>query len=119
MAADINKPKIRDKSVKLLRKKPKILVNKAWICRHITKYYEIFKDNDESMYTSSGSIIAITVNFDQPFDVCRQSFHHYLKVLITHLLLVLDVWDGKLTYRKSWAKNLLMWSDLTFKVKRG
>ena len=77
MAADINKPKIRDKSVELLRKKPKILVNKAWICRHITKYYEIFKDNDESMYTSSGSIIAITVNFDQPFDVCRQSFHHY------------------------------------------
>ena len=60
MAADINKPKIRDKSVKLLRKKPKILVNKAWICRHITKYYEIFKDNDESMYTSSGSIIATT-----------------------------------------------------------
>ena len=81
MAADINKPKIRDKSVKLLRKKPKILVNKAWICRHITKYYEIFKDNDESMYTSSGSIIATTVNFDQPFDVCRQSFHHYPRLL--------------------------------------
>ena len=37
-----------------------------------------------------------------------------LKVLITHLLLVLEVWDGKPTYRKSWAKNLLMWSDLTF-----
>ena len=82
MAADINKPKIRDKSVKLLRKKPKIHVNKAWICRHITKYYEIFKDNDESMYTSSGSIIATTVNFDQPFDVCRQSFHHYVFGLI-------------------------------------
>ena len=42
---------------------------------------------------------------------------------ITHLLLVLDVWDGKPTYRKSWAGNLLVWSDLTlgrsFKVKRG
>ena len=36
-----------------------------------------------------------------------------LKVLITHLLLVLEVWDGKPTYRKSWAGNLLVWSDLT------
>ena len=39
------------------------------------------------------------------------------------LLLVLEVWDGKPTYRKSWAGNLLVWSDLTldpsFKVKRG
>ena len=37
--------------------------------------------------------------------------------------LVVEVWDGKPTYRKSWAGNLLMWSDLTldpcFKVKRG
>ena len=46
-----------------------------------------------------------------------------LKVLITRLLLVLEVWDGKPTYRKSWAGNLVVWSDLTlglsFKVKRG
>ena len=46
----------------------------------------------------------------------------YLKVLITRLLLVVEVWDGKPTYRKSWAGNLLVWSDLTlglsFKVKR-
>ena len=32
-------------------------------------------------------------------------------------------WDGKATYRKSWAGNLLVWSDLTldpsFKVKPG
>ena len=44
-----------------------------------------------------------------------------LKVLITCLLLILVVWDGKPTYRKSWAGNLLAWSDLTlgpsFKVK--
>ena len=44
-------------------------------------------------------------------------------MLITCLLLVLEVWDGKPTYRKSWAGNLLMWSDLTlspsFEVKRG
>ena len=44
-----------------------------------------------------------------------------LKVLITRLLLVLEVWDGKQTHRKSWAGNLLIWSDLTldpsFKVK--
>ena len=37
-----------------------------------------------------------------------------LKVLITCVFLVLEVWDGKPTYRKSWAGNLLMWSDLTF-----
>ena len=46
-----------------------------------------------------------------------------LKVLITHLLLVLEVWDGKPIYWKSWAGNLLVWTDSTlgpsFKVKRG
>ena len=31
-----------------------------------------------------------------------------LKVLITHSLLVIEVWDGKPTYRKSWAGNLLI-----------
>ena len=35
------------------------------------------------------------------------------EVLLTRLLLVLEVWDGKPTYRKSWAGNLLVWSDLT------
>ena len=35
------------------------------------------------------------------------------KVLITHLLLVLEVCDGKPTYRKLWAGNLLVSSDLT------
>ena len=42
---------------------------------------------------------------------------------ISRLLLVLEVWDGKPTYLKSWAGNLLVRSDLTlgpsFKVKRG
>ena len=32
-------------------------------------------------------------------------------MLITRLLLVLEVWDGKPTYRKSWAGNILVWSD--------
>ena len=36
-----------------------------------------------------------------------------LKVPITHVLLVLEVWDGKPIYRKSWAGILLVWSDLT------
>ena len=31
-----------------------------------------------------------------------------LKMAITRLLLVLEVWDGKPTYRKSWAENLLV-----------
>ena len=43
------------------------------------------------------------------------------KVLITHLLSVLEVWDGKPTYWKSWSGNLLVWLDLTlgssFKAK--
>ena len=37
-----------------------------------------------------------------------------LKLLITLLLFVLQVWDGKPTFRKSWAVILLVWSDLTF-----
>ena len=37
-----------------------------------------------------------------------------LKVLITRVLLVLEVWDGKPTYRKSWAGILLVRSDLTW-----
>ena len=36
--------------------------------------------------------------------------------------MVIEVWDGKPTYRKSLAGNLLVWSDLTldpsFEVKR-
>ena len=44
-------------------------------------------------------------------------------MLITRLLLVLEVWDGKSTFSKSWAGNLLVWSDLTldpsFKIKGG
>ena len=46
-----------------------------------------------------------------------------LKSAYNSLLLLLEVWDGKPTYRKSWAGNLLVWSDLaldpSFKVKRG
>ena len=34
-------------------------------------------------------------------------------MLITRLLLVLEVWDGKPTDRKSWAGNLSVWLDLT------
>ena len=44
-----------------------------------------------------------------------------LKMLITRLLLVQEVRDGKRTHIKSWTGNLLVWSDLTlgpsFKVK--
>ena len=46
-----------------------------------------------------------------------------VKTAKTRLLLVVEIWDGKPTYRKSWAGNLFVWSDLTlsssFKVKRG
>ena len=36
-----------------------------------------------------------------------------LKMLIPRLLLVVQVWDRKPTYRKSWAGNPLVWLDLT------
>ena len=36
-----------------------------------------------------------------------------LKSAYTRLLLVLEVWNEKPTYRKSWVGNLLVWSDLT------
>ena len=50
------------------------------------------------------------LTFDLSFKVKREP---NLKMLITHFLLVLEVWDGKPTYRRSWAGNLLVWSDLT------
>ena len=46
-----------------------------------------------------------------------------LKVLITRLLSVLEVWDGKPNYRKSWAGNqfdlgpLLQGQTMTAKLK--
>ena len=40
-----------------------------------------------------------------------------LKSALTRLLLVLEVWDGKPTYKKSWAGNLLVCSDLTFRSR--
>ena len=61
------------------------------------------------------------VGFDfRPF-IQGQTRIAKLKVLVTHLLLVLEVWDGKPTYTKSSDGNLLVWTNLTlgpsFKVK--
>ena len=46
-----------------------------------------------------------------------------LKSAYNSLIMVLEVCDGKQTYRKSLAGTLLVWSDLTldpsFKVKQG
>ena len=53
------------------------------------------------------------VRFDLGPRLLGQSRMAKLKMLITRLLLVLEVWDGRPTYRKSWAGNLLVWSDLT------
>ena len=50
-------------------------------------------------------------DLEPPFKVKRGQPN--LKVLITQLLLVLEVWDGKPTYRTSWTGNLLVWLDLT------
>ena len=36
-----------------------------------------------------------------------------LKSAYNSLLMVLEVWDGKPTSRKSWAGIILVWSDLT------
>ena len=47
------------------------------------------------------------------FDLGPLPSRSNLKVLIIHLLLVLEVCNVKPTYRKSCAVNLLMLSDLT------
>ena len=36
------------------------------------------------------------------------------KLLINHFFFVLEVCNVKASYRKSYARNLLMWSDLSF-----
>ena len=45
-----------------------------------------------------------------------------LKSAYNLLILVPEVWDSQPTFWKSWARNLMLWSDLTlgpsFKVKR-
>ena len=68
-----------------------------------------------------GGECSVMVGFDLGPLLQGQTRTAKLKVLITRLLLVLEVWDGKPAYRKSWAGNLLVWSDLTlgpsFKVK--
>ena len=62
------------------------------------------------------------VGFDLGYPLQGQTRIAKVKSAHGSLILVLEVWDGKPTYRKSWAGNLLMWSDLTlgpsFKVKR-
>ena len=55
----------------------------------------------------------VVVRFDLGALLQGQTRIASLKVLITHLLLVVQVWDGKPTYRKSWTGNVLIWSDLT------
>ena len=57
------------------------------------------------------SMVWSDLTLDPSFKVKRG--HPNLKVLITHLLLVIGVCIVKPTSRKSWAGNLLMWSDLT------
>ena len=42
-----------------------------------------------------------------------------VKSAYNSLLLVLEVCDGKQTYRTSWAGNLLVWSDLTLGLLQG
>ena len=63
------------------------------------------------------------VGFDLGPPLQGQTRTAKLKSAYNSLIMVLEVWDGKPTYRKSWAGNLLVWSDLTlgpfFKVKRG
>ena len=63
------------------------------------------------------------VGFDLGTSFKVKRGHPNPKVVITCLLLVLEVCKVKPTYRKSWARNLLMCTDLSlgpsFKVKQG
>ena len=53
------------------------------------------------------------VRFDLELLIQGQTRIAKLKSTYNPVLLVLEVWDGKATYMKSWAGNLLMWSDVT------
>ena len=63
------------------------------------------------------------VGFDLRSLVQGQTRIAQLKSAYNFLLLVIEVWDGKPTYRKSLAGNLLVCSNLildpSFKFKRG
>ena len=48
------------------------------------------------------------VGFDLGHSIKVKRGQSNLKVLITHLLLVLEVWNDKPKSRKSWAGNLLV-----------
>ena len=71
------------------------------------------------MGSESSGVVRLTLSLSFKVKRGKPNF----KVLITHLLLVLEVWDLKATYRNSWAGNLVLWSDLTLdpscKVKQG
>ena len=53
------------------------------------------------------------VGFDLGPLLQGQTSRAKLKSAYNCLLSVLEVWDGKPNYRKSWAGNLLLRSDLT------
>ena len=63
------------------------------------------------------------VGFDPESLLQGQTRIAKLKSAYNSLIIGLRGWDGKPTYKKSWAGNLVVWSDLTqdpsFKVKRG
>ena len=71
------------------------------------------------MYCESSGV----VGFDLGPPLQGQTRIGKLKSAYNSLIIGPRVWDGKPTYRKSWAASLLIWSDLTldhsFKVKRG
>ena len=61
------------------------------------------------------------IMFSESSDVVRFDLGPLLQVFITLLLLILQVCNVKPSYGKSWARNTLTWSNLTygpsFKVK--
>ena len=57
-------------------------------------------------------VMCSDLTLDPSFKVKRR--HQNLKVLINHLLLILEVCNVKSTCRISWAGNLLVLLDLTF-----
>ena len=65
------------------------------------------------MHWESSGVVGFDLGILLQGQMRRAKLQPNLKVLITRLLLVLEVWDGKPTYRKPWAGNLLVRSDLT------
>ena len=91
-------------------------------CTHLTLKLLIQGHPQSAKVTHIADFKSAYISLIGPRGLQCETNQPNLKVLITRLLLVLEVWDGKPTYMKSWTWNLVVLSDLTlgpsFKVEQ-